>query len=160
MGPRYRSVAAAIALCAAAPLVARAADYVTLLQEVTVDRPADVVWPKISGFCQIGEWLGGSCVITTSGPEGVGTVRRLFDRVDEMMVAKTARSYTYVLRGPDVGLATGTVEARPDGPDRTRIIYTSFYEAEPTPAAKTEGQARRTGLFAKILAGMKAAAER
>jgi hypothetical protein len=137
----------------------RAAPYATISQEVVIEKPADQVWTKISGFCQVGAWIGGSCVITTPGPEGIGTVRRLFDSFEEVMVAKTARSYTYVVRNASAGLASGTVEVRPTDNRHSRIIYTAVYEPERDEAARAKGRQSRLALFAKLLAGMKAEAE-
>src|SRR5689334_10429857 len=71
---------------------AAATDRGTIALDIDVDRPADVVWNKISGFCQVGAWLETSCAIITPGPEGIGAVRRLFGRLDELMIARTAYS--------------------------------------------------------------------
>jgi len=139
---------------------ARDPPYATLSQEIAIDRPADAAWARISGFCQVGAWLGASCAIKTPGPEGVGTIRRLYDRFEEVMVAKTARSYTYVVRNSPAGLAAGTVEIRPEGRRRSRVIYTAIYEPEAAPEARQAGQASRIALFQKLLAGMKSEAER
>ena len=94
-----------------------------------------------------------------SGGDGVGTVRRLYDKFEEVMVAKTARSYSYVVKDLPSGIASGTVEVRPEGPARSRILYTAIYDAEATPEARAAGRESRTALFAKLLAGMKAEAE-
>lgn len=135
------------------------APYATISEEIAIRGPADEVWTKISGFCQVGTWIGGSCVITTPGPEAIGTVRRLFDSFEEVMVAKTARSYTYVVRNSSAGLASGTVEVRPIDGGHSRVIYTAIYEPEADEAARAKGRENRLALFAKLLAGMKAEAE-
>src|SRR6516162_2005732 len=36
---------------------ARAADYTTITLNIGVDRPADEVWGKIGGYCDIATWL-------------------------------------------------------------------------------------------------------
>jgi len=138
---------------------AAAADYVTISQDILVDRPVEAVWPRISGFCQIGPWIGTSCAIS-SGAGEVGTVRRIGDRVDEVLVAKTERSYTYVLRDPALGLGSGTVEIRPAGAGKSRILYSVVYEAEPKAENRAAGRDRRAAIFAKVLQAMKAEAER
>src|SRR3954468_11240002 len=71
-----------------------AAEYTTLNLNISVDRPADAVWKKVGGYCDISEWLKLTCVMTTGHGE-LGSIRRLADRIDEVMVAKSAFSYTY-----------------------------------------------------------------
>jgi hypothetical protein len=138
---------------------AAAADYATISQDILVNRPIEAVWPRISGFCQIGPWIGTSCAIT-SGTGEIGTVRRIGGRVDEVLVAKTERSYTYVLRDPALGLGSGTVEIRPAGTGKSRILYSVVYEAEPKAENRAAGRDRRAAIFAKALQAMKAEAER
>src|SRR5271155_2723248 len=90
----HRPLAACLlgmSVCAGA---AAAPEYTTIVMEKTVDRPADVVWKKIGGYCDIATWLKVTCVLT-SGTGDVGTMRRLNDKTDEVMVAKTQHSYTY-----------------------------------------------------------------
>ena len=73
---------------------AAAADYTTITLHIDVDRAVNVVWKKIGGYCDISAWLKMTCVYT-SGSGDLGSMRRLNDRIDEVMVAKTAYSYTY-----------------------------------------------------------------
>jgi hypothetical protein len=154
-----RAVLPAIAIAIAAAGAARAAEFVTIPLEATVDRPAEAVWKKISGYCDIGAWLKTSCVIT-SGTDGVGAVRRIADRIDEVMVAKTALSYTYAQPKSPIDYH-GTVEVRPDGARRSKILYTLIYDAESlkTPEAKQADRDRRTKQFTGILATIKGLAE-
>jgi hypothetical protein len=157
--PRHRQ----LALSALAVLLfagrASPADYTTIVQEISVDRPVDVVWKKIGGYCDISAWLNVSCVYT-SGTGDLGSVRRLNDRVDEVMVAKTPYSYTYTQPASTI-LYHGTLEVEADGADRSRIVYTLFYDQSSlaTPEAQAADREQRTKRFAAALAAMKSMAE-
>lgn len=137
-----------------------AADYVTLPLETTVDRPADTVWKKVSGYCDIAAWVKVSCIVTSGKPGEVGAVRRIADSLDEVLVARTERSYTYAQPKSPIDYH-GTVEVRADGAGRSRILYTLLYDAEPlkTADAKAADRNRRTSQFTAILTAMKTAAE-
>ena len=125
-----------------------------------MDRPVDVVWKKIGGYCDISAWLNVSCVYT-SGSGDLGSVRRLNDRVDEVMVAKTPYSYTYTQPASTI-LYHGTLDVEADGADRSRIVYTLFYDQSSlaTPEAQAADREQRTKRFGAALATMKSIAER
>ena len=152
--------ATALAIATVVSGQAVAADYVVIPLEATVDRPADLVWQKISGFCDIGAWLKTSCVITAGKADEVGAVRRIANVIDEVMVARTARSYSYAQPKSPIDYH-GTVEVRADGQGRSRILYTLIYDAEPlkTPEAKAADRERRARQFTAILATIKTRAE-
>jgi hypothetical protein len=151
--------AAAVAALALSAGGGAAAEFVTIPMETTVDRPADVTWKKVSGYCDIGAWLKTTCELT-SGTGDMGTVRRIAGRIDEVLVAKTAWSYTYSQPKSPIDYH-GTVEVRPDGAKQSKILYTLIYDAEPlkTPEAKAADKERRTKQFTAMLATMKAQAE-
>jgi hypothetical protein len=150
---------AAVALTAIAG-AAHAADYVTIPLEATVDAPADVAWKKIGGYCDIGAWMKTSCVITSGKGEEVGAVRRIADRVDEVLVAKTAWSYTYAQPKSPIDYH-GTVEIRPDGKGKSKLLYTLVYDAGALPAGadKAKDVAGRTAMFTRVINTMKGIAE-
>ena len=85
--------------------------FLNSLLEIAIDRPADIAWKKLSGFCDIGGWMKTTCVYT-SGSGEVGTVRRIAGRIDELLVAKTAWSYSYAQPQSPIDYH-GTVEVRP-----------------------------------------------
>ena len=151
--------AAALGALALSAGVAQGAEFVTVPLETTVDAPADAAWKKLSDFCDIGAWMKISCVYT-SGSGEVGSVRLLRGTVTELMVAKTARSYTYSQPKSPIDYH-GTVEIRPIDKARSRLLYTLVYDAEPlvTPEAKAADQARRAKQFSQVLAVMKGIAE-
>lgn len=162
MNAKFRNVviAAAAMSATAAAGAAWATDYVVIPLETTVNAPADVVWKKVGGFCDIGTWMHTSCTIT--GGPGVGEVRRIADRVDEVLVSQTAWSYTYAQPKSPIDYH-GTVEVRPDGKGKSKLLYTLVYDAAALPNASPETKAadvaRRTKTFTNVLNTMKGIAE-
>lgn len=136
-----------------------AADYATIHMSITVDRPADEVWKKVGGYCDISAWLKLTCVYT-SGSGDLGTVRRLADRIDEVMVGQTAHSYTYTQPTSTI-LYHGTLEVVPEGKNKSRINYSLFYDQAPlaTDEAKAKDREQRTQRFNQALEAMKQLAE-
>jgi len=134
---------------------ARAADYATIVLSVNVARPADAVWRKIGRFCEIGAALKVSCVYA-SGHGGLGTVRRLAGRIDEVMVAQTSHSYTYTQPDSKI-LYHGTVDVEAEGPNRSKIIYSLFYDQASlkTQAAQAKAREQRSMVFTRVLDTMK-----
>ena len=159
ISPLYRVLSAAALTAVLGAGSASAADYTTIVQDISVNRPAEAVWKKVGGFCDITAWLKVSCVYT-SGAGDVGTVRRLADRIDEVMVGKTPRSYTYTQPTTTI-LYHGTLDVQADGPGRSKIVYTLVYDQAPlaTPEAQAADRAGRAKTFAGALANMKALAE-
>lgn len=153
------AVLAGLAIAAAAG-AARAADYVTIPIETGLDVPADVAWKKIGGYCDIGAWMKTSCVITSGKADEVGAVRRIADRVDEVLVSRTAWSYTYAQPKSPIDYH-GTVEIRPDGAAKSKLIYTLVYDAAALPAGadRAKDVAGRTGMFTHVVQVMKGVAE-
>ena len=138
---------------------ASAAQYAVVNLNISVDRPADVVWKKVGGYCDIAGWLKVSCVYT-SGAGDVGTVRRLADRIDEVMVGKTAHSYTYTQQGSSI-LYHGTLQVVPEGKNRCKLLYNLIWDQAPLAddAAKAKDRDQRTKTFTAALATMKSIAE-
>jgi len=138
---------------------ASAAEYTTLNMSISVDRPADVVWKKIGGYCDISEWLKLTCVMT-AGKGELGSIRRLADRIDEVMVGKTAYSYTYTQPTSTI-LYHGTLEVVPDGKKKSKILYSLFWDQAPLAdaAAKTQDSEKRKQMFTAALETMKKLAE-
>jgi hypothetical protein len=149
----------ALALSLAAGAAPTAADYATIKLDIAVSRPADAVWKKIGGFCDIRAWLSVSCVYT-SGSGDLGTVRRLADRIDEVMVARTPHSYTYTQPTSTI-LYHGTLAVEATGPETSKILYSLFYDQSqlPTDEAKAADRNQRTQRFTTALESMKKLAE-
>jgi hypothetical protein len=160
MKSQFRAAAVTAAALSLAAGAARAADYVVIPLEASVDAPASVTWAKIGGFCDIGAWLKTTCVITSGKDNEVGAVRRIADRVDEVLVARTAWSYTYAQPKSPIDYH-GTVEVRPDGAGKSKILYTLVYDAAALPAGadKAKDVAGRTAMFTHVVDVMKGVAE-
>jgi hypothetical protein len=167
MGGRLKTAALAVLAVGAAGMAqaqtapaaaAKAPEYVSIVQEVSVAKPAEAVWKKIGGYCDIGGWFKTTCTYTT-GDGGVGTNRLIAGRINEVMVAHTASSYTYA-QPLAANSYHGTVEVRPEGAG-SKIIYTIFYDASTLPdqAAKDKNKAALAGRFMGVLNTMKGIAE-
>lgn len=144
---------------------AMAQEYVAIEMETDVRASAEETWTAVGGYCDISEWLGLDCVIT-SGDGGMGTVRSLLGgRIIEVMVAQTELSYGYTQPNvPDefYNLYHGFMEARPVDADNSKLIYTLMLDVSnmETQAAKDADIARRRATFERALASMKEIAER
>ena len=159
MNSTLRLVACAV-LAAGLASSATAADFVTVPLETTINAPAAAAWKKISGYCDIGAWLKTTCVITSGKDGEMGAVRRIADRIDELLVAKTAWSYSYSQPKSPIDYH-GTVEIQPVDKGHSKLLYTLVYDAEPlaTPEAKAADKARRAKQFTAIVATMKGLAD-
>jgi hypothetical protein len=150
---------AAFAADAPAAPAKPAADYAVVNLHIEVDKPINVVWKKVGGYCDIAAWLKLTCVLT-SGAGDVGTVRRLADRVDEVMVAKTAYSYTYTQPTTTI-MYHGTLQVVPHGKGKSRLLYNLIWDqaTKTTDDEKTKDRDQRTKAFTTALETMKSIAE-
>jgi len=142
-----------------------AQEYVAIEMEIDVDKPATEVWSKVGGYCDISEWFGLECEIT-SGDGALGTVRSLLGgRILEILVAETELSYGYTQPAPADGFYNhyhGFLEARPTGANSSKLLYTLMLDVSnmEDQAAKDADVARRRGAFEGALAAMKEIAEK
>ncbi len=151
--------AAAAVLGAAGSAQAAPGDYVSIRQETAVNAPADVAWAKVKPYCDIGKWLNAPCEITAGKDGEVGALRKIAGRIEEVIVATTATSYTYADIDPKI-LYHGTIEVQPTGKSTSKFVYTLFFDQTSIPADQREAnKTRRAAMFANVLATMKAAAE-
>ena len=148
--------------CAAAlslPAAARAGEYVSIVQETTVNAPAETAWARVKGYCDIGAWLKTTCEITSGTDGELGAVRKIAGRIEEVIVARTPMSYTYADPNQPI-LYHGTVEVRPVDKATSKIVYSLFYDqATVKPEERAANKDGRTKMFASVLATMKGAAE-
>src|SRR5580693_8179770 len=117
-----KSIIAAAGLVCALALPAEAADYTIIPLSIAVNRPAQAVWAKVGDYCGIAAWLKVKCEIT-AGSGDVGTVRHINGTIVEIMVGKTALSYTYTQPDSTI-LYHGTLEVRPVDAGHSQIFYT------------------------------------
>jgi hypothetical protein len=158
----YLIAGAAMALLAA-PAFAQA-EYVTIEMEADVNASAQDLWAAVGGYCDIAEWGGLDCEIT-SGDGGIGTVRALAGgRIVEILVGQTELSYGYaqpIVEGQFYNLYHGFMEARPVTADTSKLVYTLVYDVSnlADQAAKDADMARRRTMFEGFLQTMKETAE-
>lgn len=159
---------AALAAITVTAGAARAADFVTVPLSVIINAPADKAWPKISGFCQIGDWFkspagaGVGCAITSGKDREMGAIRLIASRVTELLVANTAWSYTYSQPKSPIDYH-GTVEIQPIDKKTSKLLYTLVYDADALPKHEPEDKAKdkenRTKQFTVLINAMKGSAE-
>lgn len=138
---------------------ALAGDYVSIVQEAAVKAPAETVWKKVGGYCDIGAWLKTTCEITQGTDRQVGALRKIAGRVEEVIVATTPLSYTYADIDPKI-LYHGTVEVRPVDAKTSKIVYTLFFDQASIPADQRDAnKARRTAMSGGWLKTMVGIAE-
>ena len=135
--------------------------YVSILMEVTVNRPAAEVWKRIGKYCDIGEWMQVACTITSGRDGEIGAVRSV---ASEVLVGKTELSYTYtqpVKEGRPYNMYHGTLEARPLTATTSKLVYTLVYDNSmlADDAAREKDKAQRTARFTQLLQNMKVLAE-
>jgi hypothetical protein len=139
--------------------------YVSIPLEIAVNRSAAEVWKRVGKYCDIEEWLQVSCVITSGKDGEFGAVRSLRNgAVIEILVAKTAMSYTYtqpVREGQRYNLYHGTVEAVPVSATTSKIVYTLVFDNSmlTDDAAREKDIQQRTTQFTRALNNMKTLAE-
>jgi|SRR5581483_7594911 len=153
-----------VALIAFAGAAFAAPDYRTINLSIDINKPAQEVWAKVGGYCDISKWLDVDCKIV-SGDGGIGTVRALMKgRLLEILVGKTDLSYGYVQpvqEGVYYNLYHGFMEAKPLSQGTSRIVYTLLYDLsdKPDEAAKQADLTRRRTLFETALKKMKQISE-
>jgi hypothetical protein len=160
---KHRLLPLAALLCAA-PAFTAEPDYRTIRMEIDIAKPAAEVWARVGKYCDISEWLGLDCKIT-SGDGGVGTVRALAGgRVKEILIGQTELSYGYTqptVEGRFYDLYHGFMEARPVTATTSKLVYTLMLDEsdKADAAAKDADLARRRASFERALVKMKSLAE-
>ncbi len=158
------AVSAQAAPAPPAPLAIPAPNYVTIVQEIEVARPAAAVWARVGKYCDISEWFGLACAITEGKDGQLGVVRVLNGATIELMVARTDLSYTYsqpVRIGQPYNQYHGTLEAKAVSPTTSKLVYSLIFDNsmlldEP---ARARDKEQRTTRFAGALKNMKTLAE-
>jgi hypothetical protein len=162
---RLRSALFAVTVAAVAGTAFAAPEYTTIKLEIDIAKPANEVWAKVGGYCDISKWLSNVDCSITSGNGGMGTVRVLAGgRVTEILVAQTELSYGYTQPARDgqfYNLYHGFMEARPVSATTSKMIYTLMYDIsdKADQAAKDADIARRRTMFEGALQNMKKLAE-
>jgi hypothetical protein len=139
-------------------------NYVSIMLETTVNRPAADVWKRVGKYCDISEWLRLQCMISSGKDGEVGAVRSLGNIGTEILVGKTDLSYTYtqpVREGRPYNLYHGTLEVKPLTATTSKIVYTLMWDNSmlADDAAKERGKQQRTTSFQGAVDNMKILAE-
>jgi len=141
---------------------ALAQDYVRVEMEIDVAAPAEEVWAKVGGYCDIAVWFPQLDCEITSGDGEMGTVRVLRGgAITEILVSKTDLSYAYTqpaVEGRFYDLYHGQLEAKPVTDSTSMLLYTLVYDASNTEDVEAD-MARRRGMFEGALTSMKELAE-
>ncbi|HEY3836908.1 MAG TPA: SRPBCC family protein, partial [Bryobacteraceae bacterium] len=139
--------------------------YYAFPLEIVVNKPAGEVWARVGKYCDIQEWLGLTCTLS-SGKEGeAGAVRSLNNgAIQEIIVGRSAMSYTYAQPtrpGRPYDMYHGTLEAQALTPTTTRLMYTVVIDegVQADDAAREADKARRATQFKTALDNMKILAE-
>jgi hypothetical protein len=137
--------------------------YTTASYEVQVNRPAAAVWARVGKFCDIREWLPTTCSITAGEENALGAVRLVRNRVTEIVVGRTALSYTYtqpVRAGVPFNAYHGTLEARALTDSSSKLVYSFFRDTSMVAPDVARADAAALGKrVAGYLQNMKALAE-
>jgi len=148
-----------------APLATPNPNYVSIVLEQEVDRPAAEVWKRVGGFCDMQVWFPGARCQISSGKDGeLGAVRTLNGSTLEILVGRTDLSYTYtqpVRTGQAYNLYHGTLEARPVTAATSKLVYSFVMDNSmlaDDAARKAELDANRA-ITARVLRNMKTVAE-
>jgi hypothetical protein len=153
-------LATAAAILGVACAAHAAGDYVSILQEATINAPAETAWAKLKGFCDIGPLLKISCEITHGRDGELGAVRMVNKHIEEVIVAQTPLSYTYAHTDTSM-LVLGVLEARPVSKTTSKLLYCAFYDQTSVPAGEREAyKATRVTRFAELLRLMKERVEK
>ena len=160
----FRIAAAITAMSFSIALSAAEPEYVSIEMEIDIDKSAEDVWEAVGDYCDIAEWGGLDCEIT-SGDGEMGTVRVLLGgRIVEILVAQTELSYGYtqpVQEGQFYNLYHGFMEAVPVTQNTSKMRYTLVLDVSnlENQEAKNADVARRRGMFEGMLENMKEIAE-
>lgn len=160
----FASLAVAQAPAGAQSTVVANPTYVSIPMEITVNKPVAEVWARIGKYCDIGEWLQAQCSIVAGKDNEFGAVRSIGGRIKEILVGKTEYSYTYtqpVAEGRPYNLYHGTLEARADSPNTTKLLYTLTYDNSmlADDAARERDIMQKTQQFTRALQNMKTLCE-
>jgi hypothetical protein len=152
----------AVALGSLLASAATAADYTSTVMTRDLKVPATLAWSRIGSFCALDKFLPGATCTYSAGTGNVPTVRRISmggNGGEEVMIAQTARSYTYAMRSSPL-FYHGTMAVEPTGARTSKLIYTFVWDQESlSPEARAQDKAFREKIFVPALDRMKAVAE-
>jgi hypothetical protein len=159
------AIAAALVLGTAAQAqTPQPADWTTITLTADIAKPADVAWEKIGGndWCAIAKYLDVKGCVIDSGTGELGSVRTIQTAtagVVEIVVARTAHSYTYAQPFTPI-FYHGTISVEPVDKTHSKLNYTLIWNQTAVGDAAAQAAARegRTKRFQAAIDKMAAAA--
>ncbi|HTC83249.1 MAG TPA: SRPBCC family protein [Rhizomicrobium sp.] len=122
------------------------ADWTTLTFTANLNKPANVAWQRIGGndWCGIAKYLDVKSCAINSGKGELGSVRTIAiatGNVVEIVVARTAHSYTYAQPYTPI-FYHGTMAVEPVDAGHSRLVYTLIWNQAAVGDAKAQAAAR------------------
>jgi len=119
------------------------ADWTTLTFTANLSKPADIAWQRIGGndWCAIAKYLDVKSCDINSGKGELGSVRTINGTVVEIVVAKTAHSYTYAQPFTPI-FYHGTLAVEPVDRGHSKLVYTLIWNQTAVGDAKAQADAR------------------
>ncbi len=143
-----KKIAIAAALLALGSTAAMAqtpqpADWLTLHFTANLNKPADIAWQRIGGndWCAIGKFLEIKSCDIVSGKGELGSIRNINGNIVEIVVARTAHSYTYAQPFAPM-FYHGTLAVEPVDATHSRLVYSLIWNQTGVGDAKAQAEAR------------------
>lgn len=125
---------------------AQPADWTTLTMTADLNKPADIAWSRIGGndWCAIAKYLDVKGCAIASGMGELGSVRNIDTgtaKVVEIVVARTAHSYTYAQPFTPI-FYHGTIAVEPVDATHSKLIYSLIWNQTAVGDAAAQAAAR------------------
>lgn len=119
-------------------------DFSVITCQTTLDCAAEAAWRRLHSFADAGEFLDIDSALV-SGDGTPGSVRRVGDKVLEVMTAIGPLSYAYAqIEGPMAALSYhGHLHVEPTGEGTSLLRYTLIYNQAPFDPAKRASEKNR-----------------
>jgi len=122
------------------------ADWTTITLSADLNKPADVAWQRIGGndWCAIAKYLDVKSCTVNSGKGELGSVRTIAlatGSVVEIVVARTAHSYTYAQPYTPI-FYHGTLAVEPVDRTHSRLVYNLIWNQTAVGDAAAQAAAR------------------
>ena len=114
-------------------------------RNVTIDKPVEVVWEKIGGWCAIAEWH--PAIVKCNEQRDDENLRRLLTldgggEIIERLIGENEVSYSYAIEKSPLPFKNyeATISVEPDEKDdeKTLVIWTSSFDADGKPDKEVE----------------------
>ena len=147
---KYSLLLASMLVGATFSAIAEEAKSLSAHEEVSINAPADKVWTKVSNFNDLGAWHPAvkSTEIVSGTNNKVGAERLLTlqdgGTIKEKLLAYNAKGKTFKYAIEEgvlpVSHYVSTVTVKPDGKDKSVVIWNGTFKRKDTAAMPAEGQ--------------------